>query len=187
MKDIMSFKSTIEWEDWLANNHSISKGLWIRHFKKDSEKASVTTLEALEVALCYGWITGQGKPCDDQSWLVRYVPRRPNSIWSKINTELAERLIKEGRMKPAGLKQIDEAKRDGRWARAYNSQRNAILPEDFLQELYKNKKATASFKTLNKSKRYAIIFRLENTRNIESRRAKINSIIAMLEESKTFS
>ena len=119
MEDILTFESAKKWEDWLGDNHTSSKGIWIRNFKKDSGVSSVTVTEALEVALCFGWITGQAKPCDDKSWLANFVPRRPNSLWSKRNTQLAEKLIREGRMKPAGMKQIEDAKRDGRWDRAY--------------------------------------------------------------------
>ncbi len=186
MDDILTFESAKEWEDWLSDNHPSSEGIWIRHFKKDSGVASVTTFEALEVALSYGWITGQAKPCDDKSWIAKYVPRRPNSIWSKRNTELAEKLVRAGRMKPEGMKQIEEAKRDGRWDRAYQPQKNALLPEDFVKELNKNLKAKAFFKTINKLNRYAIIFRIENAKSAESRRAKIKYIIDMLEEGKTF-
>jgi uncharacterized protein YdeI (YjbR/CyaY-like superfamily) len=186
MEDILTFESAKEWEDWLADNHPSSKGIWIRHFNKDSNVPSVTNLEALQAALSYGWISGQAKPCDNKSWLAKFVPRRANSIWSKRNTELAEKLIREGRMKSAGMKQIEEAKRDGRWDRAYQSPKNAILPQDFVRELNNNVKAKAFFKTLNKSNRYAIIFRVENAKSPENRRAKINSIIEMLKEGKTF-
>jgi uncharacterized protein YdeI (YjbR/CyaY-like superfamily) len=111
--EIAEFKSAAEWEDWLAKNHSLSKGIWVRFFKKGSGFTSVTNTEALDAALCYGWITGQARPYDDTSWLGRFVPRRPRSIWSKINAGHVDRLTGEGRMKPAGLKQVEEAKRMG--------------------------------------------------------------------------
>jgi uncharacterized protein YdeI (YjbR/CyaY-like superfamily) len=119
MDQITEFRSANEWERWLIGNHVKSKGVWIRMFKKDSDVPTVSNSEALDLALCYGWITGQSRPYDEKSWLNRYVPRRPKSIWSKINKERAKRLIKEGRMKPAGLAQIEAARRDGRWQRAY--------------------------------------------------------------------
>jgi len=183
---VAEFGSAEEWEDWLAENHSSSKGTWIRFFKKDSGVASVTVGEALDAALCYGWITGQARPYDDTSWLGRFVPRRPKSIWSKINAGHAERLIRAGRMKPAGLKQIDEAKRDGRWDRAYSPQSKATVPADFLSELRKNEKALAFFKTLNKTNLYSVVFRLENAKTEEARKAKIHQIVEMFERGEAF-
>ena len=186
MDQVVEFNSAKKWEAWLAKNHSTSKGIWLRLFKKNSGFVPVKGSEALDVALCYGWITGQARSYDDVSILWRFTPRRERSMWSKINTWHAERLIKEGRMEPAGLKQIEEAKRDGRWDRAYSPQRTATVPRDFIRELNKNKKAKAFFKTLNRTNTYAIIFRLENTKSKERRRAKINSIIEMLENGKEF-
>ena len=118
MDETFEFQSVGQWDEWLAKNHSKSKGIWIRFFKKSSDVSSVSTSDALDMALCYGWITGQVRPYDERSWLGRFVPRKPKSIWSKINTKRAEKLIQQGRMKPAGLKQVREAKRDGRWDRA---------------------------------------------------------------------
>jgi len=101
MDEVVEFKSASQWDKWLTENHSKSKGIWIRFFKKASDVSSVSTSDALDVALCYGWITGQAKPYDEKSWLGRFVPRRPKSIWSKINTKRAEKLVRQGRMKPA--------------------------------------------------------------------------------------
>jgi uncharacterized protein YdeI (YjbR/CyaY-like superfamily) len=184
--EIAEFVSAAEWEEWLAKNHSTSKGVWIRLFKKGSGVASVTNAEALDVALCYGWITGQARPHDDTSWLGRFVPRRPRSIWSKINVGHAERLAKEGRMKPAGLKQVEEAKRDGRWGRAYSPPSQAEVPADFTRELNKNKKALAFFETLNRANVYAVVFRLENAKSEEARKAKIRQMIEMFERGERF-
>jgi len=131
MDEIVEFQSASQWDRWLAQNYSKSKGIWIRFFKKDSDVSSINTSDAPDAALCYGWITGQAKPYDEKSWLGRFVPRRPKSIWSKINTKSAEKLIRQGRMKPAGLKQIEEARRDGRWDRAYSPPSTARLPQGF--------------------------------------------------------
>jgi uncharacterized protein YdeI (YjbR/CyaY-like superfamily) len=164
----------------------LSKGVWLRILKKGSGVPSVSDSDALDVALCYGWITGQFKSYDDMSMLKRFVPRRPKSIWSKLNTERAERLIRQGRMKPAGLKEIEEAKKDGRWQGAYSPPSQAKLPADFLEELRKNKKAEAFFATLNRRNVYPVIFRLENAKNPELRRAKIKQFIAMFEKGEKF-
>lgn len=173
-------------EVWLSANHSGSQGIWLRIYKKGTGIPSVKVGEALEAALCYGWITGQSRPRDEKSWLGRFVPRRPNSIWSKVNVGIAERLISEGRMKQAGLMQIEAAKKDGRWARAYSSSKDAALPPDFLEALSKNRKALTFSKTLNRANFYAIVFRIENAKTPEKRAAKIASIIKMLEKEQTF-
>ena len=186
MDEIVEFQSSSEWDKWLAKNYSKSTGLWIRFFKKTSHISSVSTSDALDVALCYGWITGQAKPYDEESWLGRFVPRRPKSTWSKINTKRAETLIKQGRMKPAGLKHVREAKKDGRWDRAYSPPSTAKLPEDFIRALKKNKEAGAFFKTLNRANIYSVVFRLENARNEELRKAKIEQIIRMFERREKF-
>jgi uncharacterized protein YdeI (YjbR/CyaY-like superfamily) len=184
--EVAEFKSVSQWDKWLYKNHSKSKGIWIRFFKKALGVSSVSTSDALDVALCYGWITGQAKPYDEKSWLGRFVPRRPKSIWSKINTRRAEKLIRQGRMKPAGLKQVREAKRDGRWDRAYSPPSTANLPDDFTSALEKNKDAKAFFKTLNRANVYSVVFRLENAKNKESRREKIRQMIKMFEKGEKF-
>ena len=157
---IVSFKSAQEWEKWLAKNHSASRGVWLKIFKKDSQTLSVNYPDALDGALCYGWIDGQKAAYDDKAWLQKFCPRQLKSAWSKINVGHAERLIKTGRMKPAGLKKIETAKKDGRWSKAYHPQSSAKLPEDFLREVSKNTKAKVFFKTLSRSNVYAIIYRL---------------------------
>jgi uncharacterized protein YdeI (YjbR/CyaY-like superfamily) len=183
---VAEFRSAGDWGRWLAKNHSASKGTWVRFYRKGSGVPSVTVGEALDAALCYGWITGQARPYDDTSWLNRFVPRRPGSIWSKINVGHAERLIREGRMRPAGLKQVEEAKRDGRWARAYSPPSKAKVPEDFIRELEKSEKAQAFFKTLNKANVYAVVFRLENAKSETARKTKIRQIIEMFEREEAF-
>ena len=186
MDEIVEFESMSQWDKWLAKNYSRSEGIWIRFFKKASDVSSMTTSDALDVALCYGWITGQAKPYDEKSWLGRLVPRRPKSIWSKINTKRAVTLITQGRMKSAGLKQVEEAKRDGRWDRAYSPPSSVKLPEDFIRALRKNKEAEAFFKTLNRANIYSVAFRLENAKNEESRSMKIRQMIKMFEKGEKF-
>jgi uncharacterized protein YdeI (YjbR/CyaY-like superfamily) len=186
MDEAIAFESEEDWERWLGKNHANSKGVWIRFYKKASGVVSVSTSQALDVALCYGWITGQARPYDDISWLSRFVPRRPRSIWSKINTRHAERLIGDKRMKPAGLRQVAEAKRDGRWERAYSPPTTATLPPEFTRALNKSKEAKAFFKTLNRANVYAIAFRLETAKNAEAKRARSAAIVEMLERHERF-
>ena len=178
---ILPFESKKKWADWLAKQHDKSPGVWVKLAKKDSGIRSVTRDEALDVALCYGWIDGQGKSFDDKYWLQKFTPRRPKSIWSKINTEKVEKLIASGEMKPAGLKAIEAAKQDGRWEAAYSSQKNITVPEDFQAALEKNKKAKAFFATLNSVNRYAILFRIHNAKRPETRLRRIQQFVEMLE------
>lgn len=178
---VLSFQSKKKWSDWLAGQHDKSGGVWVKISKKDSGISSVTYEEALDVALCYGWIDGQKKGFDDQYWLQKFTPRGPKSIWSKINTEKAERLIASGEMKPAGLKAIELAKQDGRWNAAYEGQRTISVPDDFQAALDKNKKAKSFFATLNSANRYAILFRIHNVKKPETRARKIQQFVEMLE------
>ena len=146
----------------------------------------MTYEEALGVALCYGWIDGQKKGFDDQYWLQKFTPRGAKSIWSKINTEKAEKLIASGEMRPAGLKAIEAAKQDGRWDAAYESQKNISVPEDFQSALEKNKKAKAFFATLNSANRYSFLFRLQTAKKAETRKKRIRQFVEMLEKGETF-
>ena len=181
--DLLSlpFASKKKWADWLAKQHDKSAGVWLKLAKKGSEIPSVTYDEALEVALCYGWIDGQKKGFDDKFWLQKFTPRGPKSIWSKINTEKAEKLIKSGEMKLAGLSAIELAKQDGRWDAAYESQKNISVPDDFQAALDKNAKAKAFFTTLNSVNRYAILFRIHNVKRAETRTRRIQQFMEMLE------
>jgi len=178
---VISFESKKKWADWLARQHNKSAGVWLKLSKKDSGIQSVTRDEALDVALCYGWIDGQGMSFDDKYWLQKFTPRRPKSIWSKINTEKVERLIASGEMKPAGLKVIEAAKQDGRWEAAYASQKNITVPEDFQAVLNRNRKAKAFFATLSGANRYAILFRIHNAKKPETRLKRIQQFVQMLE------
>ena len=142
MNETLSFRSSSEFRKWLAGNHRQSDGIWLRIFKKGSGEPSVTYAEALDEALCFGWIDGLKQSHDEVSWRQRFTPRRPKSGWSKINTQHAERLIKAGRMKAAGQAQIEAAKKDGRWTAAYDSSSQATFPEDFLAAFRRNTKGT---------------------------------------------
>ena len=173
-----------KWKDWLASRHESSAGLWLKLAKKDSGIRSVTYEEALDVALCYGWIDGQKKGMDDKYWLQKFTPRGPKSIWSKINVEKAERLIASGKMQPSGLKAIAAAKADGRWARAYDSQKSISTPPDFQAALDRNKKAKTFFATLNSVNRYAFLFRIQTAKKSETRAKRIQQFVLMLEKSE---
>jgi uncharacterized protein YdeI (YjbR/CyaY-like superfamily) len=176
----LPFESKKKWADWLAKQHEKSAGVWLKLAKKDAGIRSVTYAEALEVALCYGWIDGQKKGLDDKYWRQKFTPRGPKSIWSKLNTEKAEQLIASGAMKPAGLKAIELAKQDGRWEAAYSSQKNISIPQDFQTVLNRNKKAKAFFGTLNGANRYAILFRITTAKKAETRTKRIQQFVEML-------
>jgi uncharacterized protein YdeI (YjbR/CyaY-like superfamily) len=177
---VKSCASSRDLRTWLTKNHNRSEGIWLRVYKKGSGVASVTYPEALDQALWFGWIDGQKKPFDDQSWLQKFTPRRPRSGWSKYNTQHAERLIESGDMAPSGLREVNAAKADGRWKAAYDSFANAAVPDDFLQALSKNKKAKAFFETLNKTNLYSIAYRLQTAKKPETRDRRIKMTIAML-------
>ncbi len=183
---ILSFPSPSEWSRWLAKNHDTAKGLWLRFFKKGSGVKSIIYAEALDEALCYGWIDGQLNKYDEDSYLQKFTPRGPKSVWSKRNTEYVKRLGEEGRMKAAGLKQVEMAKEDGRWEKAYDSPGKMAVPEDFLKELSKNKKARAFFETLNKANTYAIAWRLQTAKKAETREKRMKQILEMLSKEQKF-
>ncbi|MCZ2122075.1 MAG: YdeI/OmpD-associated family protein [Anaerolineales bacterium] len=176
----LTFASQSKFADWLAKNYETSNGLWLKIAKKDSGIPTVTYAEALDIALCYGWIDGQKNSFDEKYFLQKFTPRRPKSIWSKINVEKVERLIKSGQMKPAGLKAIEAAKADGRWANTYAGQKNMAVPEDFQKALSKNKKAKAAFESLKSSERYSFLFRIHNAKKAETRERRIKQFVEML-------
>lgn len=184
--EFLAFSTAKSFRAWLAKNHTGSDGIWLRIFKKASGTKSVTYAEALDEALCYGWIDGQKAALDEQSWLQKFTPRRSRSNWSKVNTKHAERLIAEGRMQPAGLAQIEAAKADGRWAAAYDSSRTGVVPEDFVAALAKNPKAAEFFATLTKSRIYPIIYRLQTAKKPETRARRMAAILDMLARGETF-
>lgn len=183
---IKYFKSQQAFRTWLEKNHDKKTEVWIGFYKKDSGKVGITPLEAIDEALCFGWIDGVRQAVDEISYTNRYTPRTKKSKWSKINTENVERLIKQNLMMASGLKAIEEAKADGRWEMAYDSPKNAKAPEDFLKALKKNKKAAAFFKTINKQNIFAIVYRLQNSKKAETRERWINKIILMLENGEKF-
>ena len=181
---ILPFASAEAWERWLSKHRDDSDGVWLKLAKKSSGVASVTHAEALDVALCYGWIDGQGSACDADHWLVRFTPRRPKSRWSKVNRGKVAELIAMGRMRPAGLAAIEAAKADGRWDAAYDSQATATVPEDLQRELDAHPQASAFFAGLNKANRYSILHRVAAAKTPETRAARIAKFVAMLEESR---
>jgi len=184
--ETLSFGSPDDFRAWLRQNHRKSEGIWLRIYKKGSGVGSVSYDEALDQVLCFGWIDGQKKTHDSRSWLQRFTPRRPGSQWSKKNTEHVERLIKSRLMTSAGRKEVDAAKADGRWQAAYEAFSKATIPDDFLAELAKNKKAKAFFATLNKTNLYSISYRLQTAKKAETRERRMKVIIAKLARGEAF-
>ena len=181
---IIPFGSQEDWEAWLEEHHGTSDGLWLKIAKKGSGICSVSYPEALDVAISYGWIDGQRASFDDKFFLQRFTPRRPKSKWSKVNREKATGLIEQGKMKAAGLKEVERAKQDSRWDKAYDSQSNATVSEDFQRELDKNLGAREFFATLDSANRYAILYRIQDAKKPETRTRRIQKYITMLNEQK---
>jgi uncharacterized protein YdeI (YjbR/CyaY-like superfamily) len=176
----VAWTTVSQWESWLAENHEQADGLWLLIAKKGSSKVSITISEALDVALCYGWIDSQRKGCDVDYYLQRYSPRRSRSPWSQLNVERAEALIAARRMRQPGLAAIAAAQADGRWAAAYVSQRNAGVPADLAAALRRNRRAGTNFGQLNKTERYAITLSLLKATTPAIRLARLNKVIARL-------
>jgi uncharacterized protein YdeI (YjbR/CyaY-like superfamily) len=181
---ILSFETQQSWEAWLAGHGADSAGIWLKIAKKEAGIASVNYAEALEGALCYGWIDGQKAALDDQNWLQKFTPRGRKSGWSKINREKTEALIAAGRMQATGLRQVDLAKADGRWDAAYESQRTMGVPEDLQLELDRRPAAQAFFNTLDSANRYAVLYRVTTAKKSETRAARIIKLVEMLEQNK---
>jgi uncharacterized protein YdeI (YjbR/CyaY-like superfamily) len=181
---VISFESPKQWTAWLAKNHTVSSGVWLRIAKKGTGPKSLSYDQALEAALCYGWIDGQKKSYDESSWLQRFTPRGPKSGWSKINRQKAEALAKLGKLKPAGRAAVESAKQDGRWDAAYDSARSAGVPDDLRQALDRNAKAKAFFATLDGRNRYAILYRLQTAKRPETRVKRLQLFIGMLERNE---
>jgi uncharacterized protein YdeI (YjbR/CyaY-like superfamily) len=182
---VLRFATAGEFKTWLAGQTGDAAGLWIKFAKKTATSATLTKAEAIDVALCHGWIDGQIDKYDDTHWLVRFTPRKPRSKWSALNRKRALELIKEGRMRPAGLAQIDAAKADGRWDSAYAPAKTAEVPDDLQKALNKSRKASAFFATLNSRNRYAILYRIGAVKKAETRAHKIVEFVAMLERGET--
>ena len=174
------FPSARAFADWLAAQHAVADGVWIRFAKKASGIPSVTYAEALEDALCWGWIDGQSKRVDDVWYLQKFTPRRARSIWSKVNCAKATALIESGRMQSAGIAEVERARKDGRWERAYDSPSRATVPDDLAAALAKNKRAAAFFTTLDSRNRYAILHRVQTAKKPETRARRIADFVAML-------
>ncbi len=179
---VISFASRGAWEEWLAEEHATSNGLWLKLAKVGAGIDSVSYAEAVEVALCYGWIDGQAASFDETYWLQRFTPRRRRSKWSRINRDRASGLIERGEMKPAGLAEVERAKSDGRWDAAYESQGTATMPDDLHRALEKNDAARAFFATLDSRNRYAILYRIQDAKKPETRARRIAKYVAMLNE-----
>jgi uncharacterized protein YdeI (YjbR/CyaY-like superfamily) len=177
----IAFANQEAWEKWLKTNHLTSSGVWLRLAKRASGTPSVTYAEAIETALCYGWIDGQKQSHSAEAWLQRFTPRGRKSIWSKINREKALALVESGKMKPAGLAEVDRAKQDGRWEQAYDSPSSATVPADLQAALNKNPRARAFFATLERRNRYAILWRVQTAKKPETRAKRIALFVGMLE------
>jgi uncharacterized protein YdeI (YjbR/CyaY-like superfamily) len=177
---IKLFKTPAAWTDWLAKNHDRSPGVWMRLAKVRSGLQSISYAEAVEGALCYGWIDGQKQRYDERSSLQKFTPRTPRSIWSQINRDKANALIASGQMQPPGLAANERAKANGQWAAAYSSPKASAVPEDLLAALEDNPQAKAFFATLNSTNRYAILFRLQTAKKPETRARRLAQFVAML-------
>ena len=179
------FKSAKAFEAWLKKNHATSEGLWLKIAKRGSNEPSVTYPEAVEIALCWGWIDGQKKSLDDQHYLQRFTPRRARSVWSRINVNKVQALIEAGRMQAPGQAQIEAAKADGRWARAYDSARTSTVPEDLQAALEAEPAAKTFFASINASNRYAILWRIQTAARAETRARRIAQLVEMLARGET--
>lgn len=182
---IVPFESAAAFEAWLEREHERARGVWVKMAKKTSGIATVTYAEALEVALCVGWIDGQKRSFDEDWFLQRFTPRKPRSRWSKINTGHVERLLAAGRMRPAGLAQVEAARADGRWTDAYGGQADARPHPDFQAALDASPRAAAFFATLRGSRRYAFVYRVGDAKRPETRARRIARFVAMLERGET--
>jgi uncharacterized protein YdeI (YjbR/CyaY-like superfamily) len=181
-----SFKTDADWRAWLQKEHARADGVLLQLYKKDSGIPSINYAQALDQALCFGWIDGQKLPHDAQSWLQKFTPRRKRSSWSKRNTEHVARLIASGEMTTAGLREVEAAKTDGRWDAAYESPANIQVPPEFQKALARNARAKAFFATISRTNHYSIAYRLHNAKRPETRLKRIELIVAMLARGETF-
>lgn len=182
---VLPFRSRAVWEKWLERHHEDEAGVWIKFAKKGTGIATVTYAEALEVALCHGWIDSQAKGFDESYYLQRFTPRRKRSKWSKINRDSATRLIEAGAMKPPGLREVERAKADGRWEAAYAGQSEATVPADFERALRKNEAAREFFATLKGQNRYAFLYRIEDAKRPDTRARRIARFVELLARGET--
>jgi len=184
---VVFFASPAQMEAWLEEHGESSDGIWLKFAKKGSGIPSVVYADAVEVALCHGWIDGQARRLDEQHYLQRFTPRRPRSKWSMINREKAERLIAESRMRPAGLREIERAREDGRWDDAYDSPTTATVPDDFQQALDADPGAREFFESLGSTKRYSFLYRIADAKRPETRARRIAEYVELLRDHKTLS
>jgi uncharacterized protein YdeI (YjbR/CyaY-like superfamily) len=182
---VLGFEDSAAFQAWLAGQHAVSAGIWLKIPRKGSAVAGVSYPEALEVALCFGWIDGQKARLDDDYWLQRFTPRQPGSRWSKINTGKAAELIEAGRMRPAGLREVERARADGRWDAAYAGQRTMTVPPDLERALAGNDAARAFFATLSGANRYAVLYRIADAKRPATRARRIEKYVAMLAAHET--
>ena len=182
--DAVRFATRADFEAWLDANHEQCPGIWLMIAKKGSKARSITYAEAIEVALCFGWIDGQKAHHDDQHWLQRFTPRSARSRWSEINRDKVEELIALGRMRSAGIAEVERAKADGRWGAAYKGQRTASMPEDLQRELDRHPEARAAFAALDARNRYSVIWRINDAKRPETRQRRIEKAVSMLHEGK---
>jgi len=181
---VKAFRSAAAFERWLSAQHEKSAGIWLKLMKKASEQPGVSYAQALDIALSFGWIDGQTKALDGDSWLRKFVPRGARSTWSKINRSKALALIAEKRMRPAGLAQVERARKDGRWQAAYDSARSAEPSADFTAALAQSARASAFFESLDRANRYSVLFRAQAPKTAEGRARKIRDLITMLEQGR---
>jgi uncharacterized protein YdeI (YjbR/CyaY-like superfamily) len=179
------FKNAKAFEAWLKRHHATSTGLWLKIAKRGTDEPSVTYLEAVEIALCWGWIDSQKKGLDAQHFLQRFTPRRARSVWSKVNVEKVAALIEAGRMQACGLAQVEAAKADGRWARAYDGASTSVVPKDLMVALDASPKAKAFFATVNAANRYAVLWRIQTAVKAETRAKRIAQLVEMLGRGET--
>jgi uncharacterized protein YdeI (YjbR/CyaY-like superfamily) len=177
---ISAFPSRETWAAWLEENHADSPGVWLAHPKKGGGAAGVSYAEALEVALCFGWIDGQKGKLDERFWLQRFTPRRPGSVWSRVNRDKALDLIARGAMRPAGLREVERAQADGRWEAAYEPSSTVTVPDDLQEALAANPAAEAFFATLDRANRYAVLYRVHSAKKPETRLRRIETLVARL-------
>jgi uncharacterized protein YdeI (YjbR/CyaY-like superfamily) len=179
--EIIAFRDVAAWESWLANNHELQAGVWLKMAKKGSGIPSVTDDEVVDVGLCYGWVSGQRKSFDESYYLQKYVPRRPKSLWSKVNVDKIEKLLAAGRMREPGMAEVRAAQADGRWDAAYESQKHATVPPDVVAALQENKEAKDFFDSLDKTDQYRLYLPVLQARTPKARAARLEKMIAMVE------
>jgi uncharacterized protein YdeI (YjbR/CyaY-like superfamily) len=182
--EVIAFRDAAAWESWLAAHHELQSGVWLRMAKKGSGISSVTSDEVVDIGLCYGWVSGQRRALDDRYYLQKYVPRRPRSLWSRVNVEKVEMLLAAGRMREPGMAEVRAAQADGRWDAAYASQKTATVPADVVAALEDNERAKVAFDALARSAQYLLYLPVLQARSPKARAARIEKLIAQLESER---